>query len=170
MKSIKKSFIVGVVVLVFGLLSGCGPHGFHDEDFSARDSKEGGAFCRRWGHHRFGDKDFSDHIMKRIDSRVEDLDLSDSQRKKYEEIRDKIKANLTEAMEERKRLFKELQSEINREDPDMNVVTSLVKKRLKDMPGSMEGNLDLFVELYNILDEDQKAQVVEMMRKRMGKD
>ena len=169
MKSQKKSFIkaavaiiIAAVVLSLGLVAGCGPHGFRDKT-SWRHSTG-------WMEDRFHRKDFPEHIMKRMDNRVEDLDLSETQKEKYEDFRQKIQSNLTRGFEERKTLMEELQKEINRETPDMNAMTGLVKKGLKDMPGSMEGNLDLFVEFYNVLDEDQKAQVVEMMRKRMGKD
>lgn len=168
MKSKRKSLTIGAVALACGLLAGCGPHPFWDTGSSAGDSKERRAFCKRWAHHRFGDKDFSDHIMKRIDSRVEDLDLSENQREKYEEMRLKIKANLTEAMEGRKELFAELRTEINREDPDMNAVTGLVKNQFVGMPDRMTEMLDLFVEFYDILDEDQKAQVMKVIRKRIG--
>jgi hypothetical protein len=34
------------------------------------------------------------------------------------------------------------------------------------MPEHMGNTLDLFMEFYNVLDEDQKAKVVEMIRKR----
>ncbi len=169
MKSQKKSFIKGAVaiiiaavVLSLGLVAGCGPHGFREKT-SWRHSTG-------WMEDRFHDKDFPEHIMKRMDSRVEDLDLSETQKKKYEEIRQKIQSSLTRGFEERKTLMEELKKEINRETPDMNAMTGLVKKRLEDRPGSMEENLDLFVEFYNILDEDQKAHVIKMIRKRIGKD
>lgn len=143
----RKFLIVGAVVLSLGLFAGCGPH----------------------VHHRLRDRDFSKHVMKRLDSRVKKLDLSETQKKKYEEIRLKIQANLTKGVEERNKFFRVLQSEIDRENPDMNAVAGLVKKQLKEMPGLMEDNLDLFVEFYNVLDEDQKARLIKMIQKKIGK-
>ena len=111
MKSQKKSFIKGAVaiiiaavVLSLGLVAGCGPHGFRDKT-SWRHSTG-------WMEDRFHDKDFPEHIMKRMDNRVEDLDLSETQKKKYEEIRQKIQSNLTRGFEERKTLMEELGKEI----------------------------------------------------------
>ena len=140
----KKSLMVGTIVLSLGLLVGCGHH----------------------MHHRFHNKDFSKHIMKRLDSRVEKLDLSETQRGKYEEIRTKVEANLAKGMEQREEFFRELRSEIDRENPDMNVVMELVKRQLRNMPDFMEDNLDYFVEFYNILDEDQKAKLIKKIRKK----
>jgi hypothetical protein len=36
------------------------------------------------------------------------------------------------------------------------------------MEDFMSGNLDLFVDFYNILDEDQKAMLLENARKKMS--
>ncbi|HUT71712.1 MAG TPA: Spy/CpxP family protein refolding chaperone [Desulfatiglandales bacterium] len=170
MKSKHTWIIVGAVVLAFGLLAGCGPHGFCDKVFSNRDSGERGAFHGRWGTHRFAGKDISEHIMKRFDERVEKLGLSEAQQKKYKEIRSKVETSLNEAKEEHRKLFEELRGEINRGNPDMNVAASLVKNRFKDMPDHLAQIVDYFMEFYNVLDEDQQAQVLDEMRDRMGRD
>jgi hypothetical protein len=151
MKLQKKTYViggivlfVGVIVVFAGLLAGCGPH----------------MFC---------DGDFSEHILSRMDSRVEKLELSDSQQKKYEEIRLKVKANLDKGKEERRKFFSELQIEINKENPNINAVTDLVKSKFKDGPIHLTKNLDLFAEFYNILDEDQKATLIKRLRKKMNR-
>lgn len=151
MKLTKKTYIiggivlfVGVIVVLAGLLAGCGPH----------------MFC---------DGDFSKHILSRMDSRVEKLELSDSQQEKYEGIRLKVKANLDKGKEERRKFFSELQIEINKEDPNINAVTDLVKRKFKDGPIHLTKNLDLFAEFYNILDEDQKEILIKRLRKKMDR-
>ena len=170
MKAKRTWIIVGAVVLAFGILAGCGPHGFCDKVFSNRDSGEKSAFHGRWGTHRFADKDISEHIMKRLDERVEKLDLSEAQQKTYKEIRSKVETSLKETKEERRKLFEELRGEINRGNPDMNVAASLVKNRFKDMPDHLAQIVDYFIEFYNVLDEDQQAQVLDEMRDRIGRD
>jgi hypothetical protein len=170
MKSKHTWIIAGAVILTFGLLAGCGPHGFCDKVFSSRDSGERGAFHGRWGTHRFAGKDISGHIMKRFDERVEELDLSEAQQKTYKEIRGKVETSLNEAKEEHRKLFEELRGEINRANPDMTVAASLVKNRFKDMPDHPAQIVDYFMEFYNVLDEDQQAQVLDEMRDRMGRD
>ena len=170
MKSRHTWIIVGAVVLGLGLLAGCGPHGFCDKVFSDRDARERGAFHGRWGTHRFAGKDISEHIMKRFDERVEKLDLSEAQQKTYKEIRSKVETSLNETKEEHRKLFEELRGEINQENPDMTVAASLVKNRFKDMPEHLAKIVDYFMEFYNLLDEDQQAQVLDEMRDRMGRD
>ncbi len=151
MKLGKKTYIIGGIVVFLGVIlvsagfiAGCGPH----------------MFC---------DGDFSEHILSRMDSRVENLELSDSQQEKYEEIRLKVKANLDKGKEERKKLFSELQNEINKENPDINGLTVLVKTKFKDGPTHLTDNLDLFAEFYNILDEDQKDILIKRLRKKMNR-
>ena len=170
MKSKQTWIIVGAVVLALGLLAGCGPHGFCDKVFSDRDARERGAFHGRWGTHRFAGKDISEHILKRLDERVEELNLSEAQQEKYEEIRGKVETSLNETKEERRKLFEELRGEIDRGNPDMNVAAGLVKNRFKDMPDRLAQIVDYFMEFYNVLDEDQQAQVLDEMRDRMGRD
>ena len=170
MKSKHTWIIVGAVVLALGLLAGCGPHGLCDKVFSNRGAGERGAFHGRWGAHRFAGKDICEQIMKRFDERVEKLDLSEAQQKNYEEIRSKVETSLQESKEEHRKLSEELRGEINRENPDMNVAASLVKDRLKDMPEHLSEIVDYFMEFYNVLDEDQQAQVLDEMRDKIGRD
>jgi hypothetical protein len=170
MKSKHTWIIIGAVLVAFGLLAGCGPHGLCDKVFSSRGSGERGAFHKRWGRHRFAGKDISEHIMKRFDERVEKLGLSEAQQESYEEIRTKVETTLKESKEEHRKLFEELRGEIKRENPDMNVAASLVKDRLKDMPDHLAQIVDYFMEFYNVLDEDQQAQVLDEMRDKMGRD
>jgi hypothetical protein len=108
--------------------------------------------------------------MKRFDERVEKLDLSEDQQKSYEEIRSKVETSLQETKEEHQKLFEELRGEINRENPDMKLAANLVKDRVKDMPDHLSQIVDYFMEFYNVLDEDQQAQVLDEMRDKIGRN
>jgi Spy/CpxP family protein refolding chaperone len=157
MEKRKKYFIVGSIVLLimlfagFGLVTACGPcRGFH-----------------RGFHPGFHNKDFSKFILSRLDKRVEELNLTEAQKGKYEEIKGKLEARLKEHMDDRKRLIEELQTEMKKEDPDVKALSESVKKRIKRFPGFMEGNLDLFIEFYETLDKEQKDKVMATIRKKM---
>jgi len=168
MKLQKKHFIIGAVVLSLGLLAGIaalagsGHPWFCDGSFHPR--WHGGGF-----HPRFPGHDFSEHILRRLDKGVDQLDLSEAQMQEYEEIRQKIQSHLTEGIEHRREFFRKLRSETDREDPDLVRVATLVKESVKEMPALVEDHVDLFLEFYSILDEDQKAQLVEIIRERMGR-
>ena len=155
----KKYFIVGGIVLFimlfagFGLVAAGGPcRGFH-----------------RHFHPGFHNKDFSEFILWRLDKRVEALNLSETQKGKYEEIKGKIETRIKEHRNDRKRWKEELQTEMNKEDPDVKVLSESFKKRIKRFPGFMEGNLDLFVEFYENLDEEQKERIMATLRKKMNR-
>ena len=148
---------MGVAVLVialFGasiLFSSCGYHRFPHRGF----------------HHRSHGKGLSEHIMKRMDKKVKKLDLSEAQQKRYEEIRRNIANDLSEMADNHRDFFRELKREIDRENPDMDAVANLVKQRIKRMPGMMEEATDYFMDFYNALDDNQKAKVIDEMRKKM---
>ena len=156
MKLRKRSLIIGGIallvagVLFVGLLTGCRPFPGHGP-----------------GPHRFCKKDFSEHVLKRMDKQVAKLDLSEDQHEKYVEIRQRIAADFAEGMERKKQIHFEFQSEINKKEPDINIIVDMVKDRLRDMPDVVEKQLDYFVEFYNILDEEQKAELIEKIQKKM---
>ena len=150
MKLTKKTYITGGIVLFVALFTGFGL-------FAA------------YGPSKFFHGDFSKHVLKKMDSRVAKLDLSETQTKKYDKIREEIAASLAKGKEERKKFFTRLQSEINKENPDMKTLTGIVKHQLKNMPGFMSDNLDHFAEFYNILDEEQKTQAIKGIRKKINR-
>lgn len=168
MKSRKKYFVIGAAILLIALLAGvtfiaaCGPPGFCDMGPHRM-------FCGEGSHPRFFGKDFSEFILARIDSRVKDLDLTATQMEEYGEIRQGIKGKFVFAMEKRREFFRELRDEVNEDDPDINALTGRIKLHLGKMEDFMSDNLDLFLEFYNILDEDQKAMLLENARKKMSR-
>ena len=157
MKTKKKYFIIIGILLFAILLTGFG--------FVAAWGPCGG--CGRGFHPGFHGKDFSEFILWRLDNRVEELDLLETQKEKYEEIKGKIETQLNEGKADRKRLMKEFQTEMNKENPDVKVLAESIKKRIKRISGFLEGNLDLFVEFYENLDEQQKDKTIDTIREKM---
>jgi len=153
----KKYFIVGSIVLLivlftgFGLAVARGPcRGFH-----------------RGFHPGFHDKDVSKFILWRLDKGVEGLNLSEAQKGKYEEMKGKLEGRFKEHRDDRKRWMEELQTAMKKEDPDVKALSESVKKRIERFSGFMEGNLDLFVEFYETLDQEQKEKIIATIRKKM---
>ena len=159
MKLKKKYFVIGAIILVIALVVGCGL-------FLSCGKQR---FCDRGFPPGFHGKGFSEHVLGRLDKKVGKLDLSETQQGKYQEIRNKIEADLVKMKENRKVFFRELQNEFNRENPDVSAIVSLLKERSQRIPGVMEGKLDQFLDFYNILNEDQKAQVINKFREKIGK-
>ena len=149
----KKVFIAGGIVLLIVLLMGFGR-------VAARGS------CRGF-HPGFHHKDVSEFILWRLDKGVEGLNLSEPQKGKYEEMKGKLEGRFKEHRDDRKRWMEELQTAVNKENPDVEVLSESVKKRIKGFSGFIEGNLDLFVEFYETLDQEQKDNVMATVRKKM---
>jgi len=120
------------------------------------------------GFHRgFHHKDLSEFILWRLDKGVEKLNLSETQKGKYEEMRGKFETRLKEHRDDRKRWMEELQTAMNKQDPDVKALSESVKKRIEHFSGFLEENLDLFVQFYETLDPGQKDRVVAAIRERM---
>jgi hypothetical protein len=58
---------------------------------------------------------------------------------------------------------------MDRENPDLDRVVSLAREHVDKIPVTVGEGLDHLLELYNILNDDQKIQVIEMMRERIEK-
>ena len=148
--------VVGIVLLIvlftgFGLAVARGPcRGFH-----------------RGFHPGFHDKDVSEFILWRLNKGVEGLNLSEAQKGKYEEMKGKLEGRFKEHREDRKRWMEELQTAMKKEDPNVKALSESVKKRIERFSGFMEGNLDLFVEFYETLDQEQKEKIMATIRKKM---
>jgi protein CpxP len=149
----KKYFIVGGIVLLIVLFTGLGL-------VAARGP------CRGF-HPGLHDRDVLEFILWRLDKRVEGLDLSEAQKEKYEEMKKKLETRFKEHRDDRKRFMEELQTAMNKEDPDVKVLSESIKKRIERFSGFMEGNLDLFVEFYETLNQEQKDRIMAAIREKM---
>ena len=159
MKKRKKYLIIGAVILSLlvvgglGFTSACGPHG-------------------RWHrgcHHGFRSNDMMDFISWKMDKHVKELNLNETQTQQYEEIKDQVKGNITAAMERKKGFHNMVHDEMGKDNPDLDALAAEVKKRLETMPEILGENIDLFLKFYNdILNPQQKTQLIEMFRSRMG--
>ena len=160
MKIRKKHVVIGLVVL-FGSLS----IGFGLTAFAKAQRWCGGPFPGGF-HGRGFHSGSPDRALSFLDRRIEFLNLDENQKKKYDEIRAKIKGRLTEHMEDRKAFAEQLHEEMDRENPDINRVADLLRGRIRGMSSSLDEGLTCFVEFYNVLDENQKNLVVERFRNR----
>ena len=147
MKVKRKHLIIGAVLLSLGLFAGCGLHRHHP--------------CRG--------RDVSKHVLKRLDRGARKLNLTDVQKEKYDEFRLKIEAHLKAMKTERGRFLGEMKTELNQEDPDIDAVVERVKMHFRALPEKMEEPLDLFAEFYQVLDDDQRVEMMKHLEKKIKK-
>jgi Spy/CpxP family protein refolding chaperone len=149
----KKYFIVGSIVLLivlfagFGLVAACGP-------------------CRGF-HPGFHHKDVSEFILWGLDKGVAELNLSEAQRGRYEEMKGRLETRFKEHREDRRRWMEEIQTEMKKGEPDVKALSESIKKPMERFPDFMEGNLDLLIEFYETLDKEQKDKIISTIRKKM---
>ena len=157
MKTKKKMIIAGSILLSTLFIVGAG--------FVAQEGPPG--FYQRGFHHRFHGKGFSKHILKRLDSKVEKLNLTDLQQEKYQEMRGRVEQEILGMKNNRGKFFQEIREEMDQEAPDVEKIAGLMKGKLEQMPVKIGAHLDQFVEFYNVLDEEQKAQIINKFRDKM---
>lgn len=150
---------VGVVGLIVAGMVGKWPQRLMAEGFYP-------GFHHMRGHHGSWHGAVAEHILERIDEHVEQLGLSEDQKVEYERIRSEIEANLIDSMEKKKALFTALHDEMNKERPDINAMGETIKGRLEEIPNVLGSHIDSFVAFYNILDDDQKAEVISAIRSK----
>lgn len=112
---------------------------------------------------------FTEHMLSGMDKMVKKLNLTAPQQEKYQELRKKVENDLAKTIEDRKKLFSDLQAELDRQTPNMSAMSETVKVKIKSMSELFETHLDYFTEFYNVLDENQKAQIIQAMREKMKK-
>ncbi len=147
---LKKILIIGCgLLLVCGLIVSCG--------------------CIRPHHHRIHTRHFSRGFMIRIDNQVKRLNLTESQKGNYNEIRERMKADLAHDMKEMRKFPDEISVYLDLEDADINEIVDALKEDIAGKPNIRMKYLDYFVELYNILDERQKDLLIKDIKKEIDR-
>ncbi len=115
-------------------------------------------------HRPFGGDDFPAGALEHIDDHVEDLNLTDAQNAEYLKIRAKIEAELIKNKASHDEFKTTVKNKINEENPDLKEVTALLRTKLNKMPQGISKYLDFMDEFYDILDDQQKAEILEEIR------
>ena len=121
--------------------------------------------CKKSWHDRFHQRGI-ERILGKLDKGMEELNLNDSQQEKYEALRSRFKEDLSGMGQDRTAFFIDVKTEIDREAPDMVKLAGLLQQRLEMMEDRLGAHIDAWVEFYQMLDDDQKAKVIEALRDR----
>ena len=159
MKLKKKYVIVGSVVAFLVVVTG----------FCIVKASGDYGLCGRGFHPPFFKKAFPGRILNRMDNKMEELNLSEEQKEKYAQLKVSFKADFEEMRTGRYEFMNDMRAIMDQKKPDMQMLAGLVKNRLNRMPDRIGTHLDQLVDFYNILNEEQKARVLERMRERMAR-
>jgi Spy/CpxP family protein refolding chaperone len=163
----KKKIIMGALILTLAIVVGIGATiAYGPKGSWARGFGPGfhGMGCHPGPH----GEDIADLLLWKIDRHVKELNLNDIQKKGYEKSKEQIRAGIAEAIEREKDFRRIVHEEMGKENPDINALAGLMKERAQNIPDMVSKPIDVFVNFYNLLDESQKAKVIEMFRARMG--
>ena len=161
----KKTIVIGCVAILIVLLAGLGivvaggPCGFE------RGWHPG--FNGKTFHAGFGDRDISDFMLWRLDRGVEELDLTEEQQTRYSELKNEIDAAFAKGKEMKAVIRDEIHSEFEKENPDLEFIAENAKSHMNELKLFMHENIDLFKEFYGMLNEEQKAKVIDKIKERM---
>ena len=108
-------------------------------------------------------------FLDRMDERAEELNLSPSQKERFEALKSEIKGSMVEGREEGRNFFKSLKTEVGKEDPDINAVSALVKAQMTRIHDRVGQGIDRFAEFYAVLDDKQKEKVLAKFRAHMDR-
>jgi FtsZ-interacting cell division protein ZipA len=139
MKARKTVLILGVITLVAVFLSGC-------------------------YHRGFGESDFPQRTLERIDDHVKDLQLTADQEEKYQALRARLEADLIKQKASHQTFKAELLTVIDRQDSGVKDLTAELRKKVTVIPTTANLYLDYIDEFYDILDDQQRALVMEEIR------
>ena len=151
----KRTLMVGLAILGAIVIAGLGFMGCHKPPM----------FCGGG----FGGGDFPKHVLEKIDSEVEALELTEAQQARYEEIRTKVENELIEVGEKRKAFFEKVKAEMDKEKPGLNILSGLVKTHLDNFPIRAGMFIDDFMAFYEILDENQKSVITDHLKDKFKK-
>lgn len=106
-------------------------------------------------------------VLSRVDYAMQELKLTPEQQTRYSAIRDKMGASIDASAERHARLKETIHTGINQPQPDIKALAGTLKKEIRTMPDSVTIQIDYMLEIYDILDAQQQAQLVGMIKKRM---
>lgn len=114
--------------------------------------------CR---HHHRPD---AEHALGHLDDYMEDLELNAGQQQKYQEIRSRIKEDMIAGKSHRDALMAEIDGEFQKAEPDVRALATKIKSQMESHESIFKTAPDYFVEIYEILEPNQKAKVNEDVR------
>ena len=160
MKTRKRVYIIGGSILLTILIFGFG--------LGAALENSWGGFRHGKGFHRgFGHKDVGEFVLWRLDKQIKELNPTEGQQDKYNQIRSNIEKHLTEGMDDHKVMRDTFHGEMSKDDPDVRLLMDMMKTKINEVSGLMGENLDIVVGFYESLDSDQKNKILNEIRDRM---
>lgn len=109
MKNRKSIYGIAIVSILFLVLAGC-------------------------SHRRWNAEQFTNHVLERLDDQADDLELTEEQTVKYQQIRAKLETDLAKAHLNHETAWIALHETINQESPEITSLTGIFRTQLNNAP------------------------------------
>jgi Spy/CpxP family protein refolding chaperone len=106
-----------------------------------------------------------DYLLKKVDSEVKELNLTQEQQTKYQDIRHRLEVDVRKHMDSMKQLHGDIEKNLKSEHPDVNAMAVQLKKQFAEEGDPRQKLVDYFVEFYNILDQNQQKKLIDHIGK-----
>ena len=109
------------------------------------------------------------YFLEKMDAGAYELNLTPAQREKFEGLKAGIKESMEKGRREGREMFGRIKDELGKDEPDMNLVASLMKTQMTDIQTRIGAGIDRFAEFYGALDGKQKELVLAKAREHMDR-
>ncbi len=161
----KKIIVITTTILIiltalagFGFVVSAGAHSF----FPAHRSHG----FHRGGMPPFLQRELGQFLVWRMDSAAEELELNSRQQTLYDQLKDHLTQTLEKGIAAKLQLKSSALREMEKELPDISVISSDIQAHFNSMAAMMDKNLALFNLFYASLDADQKKRINQAFKER----
>jgi uncharacterized membrane-anchored protein YjiN (DUF445 family) len=102
-------------------------------------------------------------FIKKIDKTAKKLDLNEDQKAKLEGLKAEIRKNFQEGGKEKKEALTKIKEEGMKENPDIQMMTSLLQGMLRDETQRYNKAFDFMIGFQSNLNEVQKKKLTQMI-------
>ena len=102
-------------------------------------------------------------FVKKVDKTAGKLDLNEDQKMKLESLKAEIRKNFQEGAKEKKEALTKIKEEGMKENPDIQMMTSLLQGMLRDETQRYNKAFDFMIGFQSNLNEGQKKKLTQMI-------
>ncbi len=105
-----------------------------------------------------------DSGLKRLDEKVAEIKLDESQSEYWEGMKLRMKASAHKIVKQFAQYLITVKRELNKENPDVDEIITYLKRQFRKKPSVLKIQLDYYKEFHDILRPNQKARLYAMTR------
>jgi hypothetical protein len=108
-----------------------------------------------------------ERVLSRLDYAMQELKQTSGQQVRYSDVRERVGAGLDGSSSRHKAARDAVVAEMTEADPDLKALAGMMKKEVAVLSESVNTEIDLMVEVYDILDAGQQKQLVQKLKRHM---